>query len=122
MEEAEKIASVKPINVSAIINLFRSGIDECFAKGDSNYASTFILDGTIFLIDNGLKQDALNMLLGMDWNFLKGKFHDAELYRQYTKVIELADELGDTATAEKFKDLRKGVEEAHRIDVGDTSE
>lgn len=121
-EEAERIASTEPVNVAAISALFQRGIDESFKNGSTNYVNVFIYDRTNFLVDKGLKREALDILLGMDWNTLKKTLHGANMYRHYTRIIELAEELGDIATAEKYKGLRAEFEDEYQADYNGTKQ
>ena len=104
-------------DVAAINALYDNGIAECLNKNELDFAVSFIYSRTYFFIGKNFKQEALDALLSMDWDMLNGILTGAELYRQYTMVIDLADELGDTATSNKFKQLRLGVEEAHQADI-----
>lgn len=119
-EQAQSIINTEPVNVTAINKLYDDAIAECFANNESNYAASFMRARTELLLGKNLKRDALDTLINMNWDLVSKRLGGPELYRQYTQIIELAEELGDTTTANKFKELRTTVEDAYWSDYNST--
>ena len=111
-KEAQALLNTEPVDIKKINELYDSGIAFAVSKGRNDYIVSFYNSRNDALVAKGLKQEALDALLTVDINSLG----QPDQYRYYTKVIELAQELNDNATATKYQELRAPTEEAYRAD------
>lgn len=112
--QVKKMLSQSPIDADGIRDLYISKINQYANNGEIDRATSFIYAMVDAFSSKGLKQEALDAMLTIDLSI----YEEPEQYRQYTNIIELAQEVGDQETEEKYKALREEVRELYEIDDG----
>lgn len=100
----EELFSQDPVDIDEINRLYLERIQILIDMGEIDEASDLIADRTERFIAKNLKQEALDALLSTDFSI----FDEWQRNRHYTRIILLAEELGDTETADKYKKLQAG--------------
>ena len=110
--EAKKLLEKNPIDVDAINALYNGGIELAKKNNRPDYIISLNLERRDNFMSKGLTKEALDAMLTMNFN----DYSEPDQYRLYSKVIELAESIGDNEVASKYKTLRTGVEQAYLED------
>lgn len=116
--EVEKLLAVKPVNVNAINELYAAGIEKALQYNRSDYVIALALQREENFRSGGLKKEALDAWQTLDFDL----FSDPDKYRLYSYVTDLAQELNDQETLDKYNALRDTVEAAYWEDYEATSQ
>ena len=97
----------EPVDIDQINALYREGIALAKQEKREDYIIVFLRSQMNNLKSKGFKKEALNLLLGLQFD----DFSVADRYRLYTDIILLANEIEDTSTVDKYERLRSEIEE-----------
>lgn len=117
-DQTMELLSRQPADVSAVNKLYDSAIAKALEEDRTDYIISYIDQRTEDYLSFGLTRAALDAMLTTDFSI----FSEPDQYRLYTKVIELAEELNDTAVLSEYKALQKSVEAAYQADYNATAE
>ena len=110
--EVDKLLSKDTVDLDAINKIYNDGLKKAEEEEMYNYVFDFTRSRYNKYLDNGLKREALDALINTDYGIYDG----ADTYRAYSRIIRLANEIGDTAIAEEYKEKRKDYEAAFQVD------
>lgn len=113
---AQGLVNVLPVDVAAINKLYDDAIEKCMSLDRKDYAINFFNDRRDVFLSKGMKREALDSMLSFDFD----PFSDPDKYRLYTKIIDIAEDVGDSKVASEYEQLRSTVEEAYREDYEST--
>jgi hypothetical protein len=106
-DKVEKLLNNDPVDVAAINKVYNEGMAKANEYGRHDYVVEIIeLRNNSFLSKN-LNQEALDALLTVDPEI----FDNVEKYYYYTKIINVANELGNQELMNKYTAKRAEVEE-----------
>lgn len=112
----EKLIQEDPVDVERINELYDVAIANAMKNNRPDYMVSLILHRNNMFVSRDLKQEALDALLAGDYSMLT----DADLYRLYSKVIELAEALNNKEVLDKYQKLREGVADEYWADYNGT--
>lgn len=107
--EAQRLLGENPVDVDAIIKLYSKYIDANLANDELDRASSYIYAENEDLLAGGFKQEALDAMLVIDYSV----FDEPEQYRWYVKIIDLANELGESNIAKEYEPLAASTKAAY---------
>lgn len=117
-EEFQEYLAEEPINVGAANDLINTAINKAIAEDKHDYAVTYIDMRNNGFVAKGLVNEALDAMLVLDFSV----YTEPTQYRLYTKVMDLAEILGNEEVFSRFESLREGVSAAYWMDYNATKE
>lgn len=119
VEEAVwRLLDQEPVDVDAINKLYDDAVAKALELDRKDYIIVFANNRNRALLSKGLKREALDALLAIDFDLFLGP----DQYRLYTKIIDLATELNDAEILNEYQALRAKVEEDYMVDYRNTEE
>lgn len=104
--EVDKLLDKDPVDMDAINALYDSGIQKAMEYESYAYVFEFIKSRTDKLTAKGLKREALDALLTVNYDM----FGNVEKYRFYNNIVILANEVGDKKVANEYMEKRNKYE------------
>ncbi len=100
-DEADRILNSNPENFENAADVFAKKINQALAKEDVYTADYLIGEADDYFSSKNQKKVALAIYTKVNYD----PFINVDKYRYYKRIIELADELGDSATKAKYEPL-----------------
>lgn len=100
-ERAEELLDSENVSADDIIGFYSQYINKYIDEDNSSRVASYVWDRNDKLILGGFKQEALDVLLGMDLSAVG----ENDMYRQYANIVVLARDLGLNDVAAKYYDL-----------------
>ncbi|MBR2839824.1 hypothetical protein IKE82_00620 [Candidatus Saccharibacteria bacterium] len=117
-EEVLTLLEEDPVNVTKINELYDEAKSMVLTKNRKDYIVTLTNERNSFLLSKGLKNEALDALTKGDYSMLLGP----DQYRIYAKIIEQAEELGNTEVATRYRELQSEVADEYEADYKATED
>lgn len=108
-QKAEELLKQNPVNVNALIDLYRPHIEQYLGEKQYDRASAFIRAERDALISAGFEQQALDELLKIDYSV----FNEPEQHKYYNDIIDLAKKVGNSEVVAKYEPLAAQTKEAY---------
>ena len=101
LAKAEELFAQRPVDVDAIIGMYTERIDSSLSKNDLDRAGSYLEAEILGLLDSGFKQEALDVLIGMNLSV----FDEAVQHFWYDRIISLARELDKSDVIQQYESL-----------------
>ncbi|MBR2725977.1 hypothetical protein IKE87_01790 [Candidatus Saccharibacteria bacterium] len=115
-EEATKLLEQNPVDVNRINELYNNAISLALNNNRADYMAVLVYDRNELLTAKGLKKEALDALLSLDYSTLS----EPNKYRTYTLIVDLARELGENDVLAEYEELQKSVSRAYHAEKNST--
>lgn len=105
----KELAAKNPVDTEEFISLTSEYIDKYVNAGDTDRASSFVQLVEEVLMDLNHKNELLEVMTSIDLDV----FTEADRYRYYSAIIDIANDLGDDGIVQKYTPLRERVKAAY---------
>ena len=89
--KAQELFQQRPVDVEAIIKMYTERVNNSISKKDIDRAGSYLEAEIYGLLDGGFKQEALDVLTGMDLEV----FDESRQHFWYEMIISLAGDLNE---------------------------
>ena len=114
--KVQELLNQDPIDTNAIDEIYNRCFNYYIEKGEPDRSSSFLRAWVNDYLAKDMKEAALNALTTANIEALA----PADQYRRYTKLLELAQELGRDDLISKYTPLQAATKEAYDLDYQDS--
>lgn len=114
--KAQELFQQRPVDVEAIIKMYTECVNNSISKKDIDRAGSYLEAEIYGLLDGGFKQEALDVLTGMDLEV----FDESRQHFWYEMIISLAGDLNEDEIAQRYEPLWDATKAAYDASLAGT--
>ena len=114
--KAQELFQQRPVDVEAIIKMYTERVNNSISKKDIDRAGSYLEAEIYGLLDGGFKQEALDVLTGMDLEV----FDESRQHFWYEMIISLAGDLNEDEIAQRYEPLWDATKAAYDASLAGT--
>ena len=114
--KAQELFQQRPVDVEAIIKMYTERVNNSISKKDIDRAGSYLEAEIYDLLDGGFKQEALDVLTGMDLEV----FDESRQHFWYEMIISLAGDLNEDEIAQRYEPLWDATKAAYDASLAGT--